>query len=72
MFHFVTYKGNAKCSSNQHKQESIIWSQESQNREKCIFSVTHIETSVHPFPALQYVLTLASMEKISGQSNLFP
>ena len=53
MFHFVACKGNAKYSNNQHKQESVIWSQESQNREKYIFSVTHIETtSVHPFPAL--------------------
>ena len=37
------------------------------------FSVTHIETtSVHPFPALWNALALPSMEKISGQSNLFP
>ena len=36
-----------------NRQEPITLSQESENRELCIFSVTNKETSsVHPFPAL--------------------
>ena len=49
--------------------ESKVIKQES----NVFFFVTHIETtSVHPFPALWYALELTFMEKISGQSNLFP
>ena len=35
------------------RQKSIAQSQESENKEQCIFSITNIETTyVHPFPAL--------------------